>query len=100
MPVREGLSVTHEWKWLISSSNLLAPKTLNIIRNYEVQFEMIKMVNIGDYEVREGLYYHKEHFWVSIEGGLAKFGPTDYGQKALKEIVFVELPSVGDRVIQ
>ena len=29
-----------------------------------------------------------------------KFGPTDYGQKALKEVVFVELPEVGAPVTQ
>ena len=58
------------------------------------------MVEIGEYEVREGLYYHKEHFWAKIEDGLVRFGATDYGQKALKEIVFVELPEVGNEVEQ
>lgn len=58
------------------------------------------MVEIGEYEVREGLYYHKEHFWAKIEDGLVRFGATDYGQKALKEIVFVELPEVGNEVKQ
>ena len=54
------------------------------------------MVEIGEYEVREGLYYHKEHFWAKIEDGLVRFGATDYGQKALREVVFVELPEEGD----
>ena len=58
------------------------------------------MVNVGEYEVREGLYYHKEHFWARVEDGLVRFGASDYGQKALKEVVFVELPSVGDKVTQ
>jgi len=58
------------------------------------------MVNVSGYEVREGLYYHKEHFWARVEDELVRFGATDYGQKALKEVVFVELPSVGDRVSQ
>ncbi len=58
------------------------------------------MVEIGEYEVREGFYYHKEHFWAKIEDGLVRFGATDYGQKALKEIVFVELLEVGDEVKQ
>jgi glycine cleavage system H protein len=58
------------------------------------------MVEIGEYEVREGLYYHKEHFWAKIEDGLVRFGATDYGQKALKEIVFVELLEVEDEVKQ
>jgi glycine cleavage system H protein len=58
------------------------------------------LVKIGEYEVREGLYYHKEHFWAKIESNYVKFGATDYGQKALREVVFVELPSVGDKVNQ
>jgi glycine cleavage system H protein len=58
------------------------------------------MVEIGEYEVREGLYYHKEHFWAKIEDGLVRFGATDYGQKALREVVFVELPEEGDEVEQ
>jgi len=58
------------------------------------------MVDVDGYEVREGLYYHKEHFWARVEGGLVRFGATDYGQKALKEVVFVELPSVGVAVKQ
>ena len=58
------------------------------------------MVNIGEYEVSEGLSYHKEHFWAKVEDGLVRVGATDYGQKSLKEVVFVELPSVGDDVQQ
>ena len=58
------------------------------------------MVEIGEYEVREGLYYHEEHFWMRIEDGLVRFGATDYGQKALREVVYVELPEVDDEVEQ
>ena len=58
------------------------------------------MVKIGEYEVREGLYYHKEHFWAKIEGDSVRFGATDYGQKTLREVVFVELPAIGTKVTQ
>ena len=58
------------------------------------------MVKIGEYEVSEGLCYHKEHFWARIEDGSVRFGATDYGQKALREVVFVELPEAGDEVQQ
>jgi glycine cleavage system H protein len=58
------------------------------------------MVNVGEFEVREGLYYHKKHFWVKVEKDLVRFGATDYGQKALKGVVFVELPAVEDAVKQ
>jgi len=58
------------------------------------------LVKVGDYEVKEGLYYVKEHFWAKIEGDSVRTGATDYGQKALREVVYVELPQVGDQVNQ
>ena len=56
------------------------------------------MVKVGDYEVPEGLYYSKDWFWVKLENGKAKLGITDYAQKQLREIVFVELPTAGGTV--
>lgn len=57
-------------------------------------------MKVGDYEVKEGLYYVKEHFWARIEGDIVRTGATDYGQKALREVVFVELPQAGTEVKQ
>lgn len=56
------------------------------------------MVNVEGYEVREGLYYSKDWMWVKIEDGKARIGVTDYAQKQMREVVFVELPSVGANV--
>jgi len=56
------------------------------------------MVKVDGYEVPEGLYYSQEWFWVKIEDGKAKMGITDYAQKQLREIVFVELPGAGGTV--
>jgi len=56
------------------------------------------MVKVDGFEVPEGLYYSKEWFWVKIEDGKARMGLTDYAQKQLREIVFVELPSAGGTV--
>jgi len=53
------------------------------------------MVKVDSYEVPEGLYYSKEWFWIKIENGKTRMGLTDYAQKQLREIVFVELPSAG-----
>jgi glycine cleavage system H protein len=58
------------------------------------------LVKVGDYEVPEGLYYHKEYLWARVEKGKARVGVTDYAQKQLREIVYVELPSVGDSITQ
>jgi glycine cleavage system H protein len=44
------------------------------------------------------LRYTSEHEWVSLEGKLATVGITDYAQGELGDIVFVELPNVGDEV--
>jgi len=56
------------------------------------------MVKVDGYEVPEGLYYSTEWFWVKIENGKARMGLTDYAQKQLREIVFVELPGTGGTV--
>ena len=42
--------------------------------------------------------YTKEHEWVQVDGDLATVGITDYAQKQLGDVVFVELPKVGDKV--
>jgi glycine cleavage system H protein len=49
-------------------------------------------------ELPEDLKYTREHEWVSIEGSVATIGITDHAQEQLGDVVFVELPSVGDHV--
>jgi glycine cleavage system H protein len=44
------------------------------------------------------LKYSKEHEWVRIEGDVAVVGVTDFAQKQLTDIVFVELPEKGKKV--
>ena len=41
------------------------------------------------------LKYTKDHEWVKIDGGTAKVGITDYAQKQLGDVVYLELPEVG-----
>lgn len=43
----------------------------------------------------EELKYTKDHEWASLEEGIALIGITDYAQKQLGDVVFVELPAVG-----
>lgn len=40
--------------------------------------------------------YTKEHEWISVDGAAGIVGITDYAQSSLGDIVFVELPNVGD----
>ena len=44
------------------------------------------------------LLYTKDHEWVRIEGSEAAIGITDFAQGELGDIVFLELPSVGDKL--
>lgn len=49
------------------------------------------MANIPD-----DLHYSKDHEWVRVEGNVAVVGITDYAQDSLGDVVYVELPKVGD----
>lgn len=48
--------------------------------------------------IEPDLKYTKDHEWVKVEGNLARVGLTDHAQEELTEIVFVELPGVGNEV--
>jgi glycine cleavage system H protein len=49
-------------------------------------------------EAPPGLRYSKEHEWVAAEETVATIGITDHAQEQLGEIVYIELPSVGEKV--
>ena len=44
--------------------------------------------------------YTSEHEWIRVEGDEAYVGITDYAQSELGEIVFVDVPTVGEQVAQ
>jgi glycine cleavage system H protein len=43
-----------------------------------------------------GYKYHEEHEWVRVEGEEAVIGISDFAQDQLSDVVYVELPEVGD----
>jgi glycine cleavage system H protein len=45
-----------------------------------------------------GYRYTKEHEWIQVDGTVGTIGITDYAQNSLGDIVFVDLPKVGDAV--
>lgn len=49
-------------------------------------------------DVREGLLYNDMHEWIMVDGKNVTFGMTDYAQHELGDVVYVDLPSVGDEV--
>ena len=42
------------------------------------------------------IYYSEDHEWINVEGSVGTVGITEYAQNALGDIVFVEVPEVGD----
>jgi len=57
-------------------------------------------MNVEGYNIPEEFYYSKEHEWILVKKDYAIIGITDYAQKALHEIVYVELPTVGSKLKQ
>ncbi|MDE6793711.1 MAG: glycine cleavage system protein GcvH [Muribaculaceae bacterium] len=51
-------------------------------------------------KVLEELRYADSHEWVKLDGDIATVGITDYAQHALGNIVYVDMPEVGDEVTQ
>ncbi len=47
-------------------------------------------------KIPEDLKYTKTHEWAKVEGNKARIGITDVAQEQLHDIVYVELPKVGD----
>ena len=52
------------------------------------------------FTVKKGLLYTENDVWIEIKNGEARIGVTDFFQKRLGDVVFLELPSVGDMVKQ
>ena len=46
--------------------------------------------------IPEDLHYSKDHEWIKVEGDTGTIGVTDYAQHSLGDVVYVELPKVGD----
>lgn len=50
---------------------------------------------MSEHTYPDDLRYTADHEWVRVDGDVATVGITDYAQAALGDVVFVELPSVG-----
>lgn len=48
--------------------------------------------------IPEDLYYSEEHEWVRVEEDVATIGITDFAQDQLGDIVYVQLPEVGENI--
>ena len=50
--------------------------------------------------IPKDLKYTQEHVWIQIEGNQGRIGITDYAQEELGDVVYVELPQEGDRIVK
>jgi len=48
--------------------------------------------------IPQDLRYSEEHEWAKVEDGRVRVGITDYAQEQLGDVVYVELPDIGDNV--
>ena len=51
-------------------------------------------------DIPDNLNYTKEHEWVREEAGCVVVGVTDYAQEELGDIVYLELPDVGEEIVK
>ncbi len=65
---------------------------------YDAGDYMNNVINVNDYTVLKDLLYTKQHEWVRVEDDTVTIGISDFAQKKLKEVVYVELPEVGREV--
>ena len=49
-------------------------------------------------KILEGLRYSESHEWVKVEGNIGYIGITDFAQKELGNVVYVDMPEVDDEV--
>ena len=64
---------------------------------YEVGI-MTDETNIDELNIPDDLKYTETSEWLKVEGDLGRVGVTDYAQHELTDIVYVELPKVGDKI--
>jgi glycine cleavage system H protein len=49
-------------------------------------------------EIPQGYRFTKEHEWIRVEGTTALVGISEFAQRELGDVIFVELPEIGSRV--
>lgn len=47
--------------------------------------------------IPENLRYSKDHEWLQVDGDVAAIGITDYAQHSLGDVVYIDMPRVGDK---
>jgi glycine cleavage system H protein len=53
---------------------------------------------MASYKLDQSVKYAKSHEWARVDGDIVVVGISDYAQDALSDVVYVDLPEVGDTV--
>jgi glycine cleavage system H protein len=53
-----------------------------------------------NFRVKTDYFYHPEECWAAQEGALVKIGVTDYLQKVVGDLIFLELPETGKEIVR
>uniref|UniRef100_A0A7C3J4S8 Probable glycine cleavage system H protein n=1 Tax=Candidatus Methanomethylicus mesodigestus TaxID=1867258 RepID=A0A7C3J4S8_9CREN len=59
---------------------------------------MSKTIDVSGNTIKLGLLYSKTHEWIDITESPSAVGVSDYAQRTLHDVVFVELPKVGQQL--
>jgi glycine cleavage system H protein len=68
-------------------------------KNIQYQISSLRKGD-ANMKIEKDCRYTETHEWVRVEGDLATAGITDYAQSQLSDVVYVELPEVGDEFDQ
>ena len=60
---------------------------------FDLKFNLLTTMS----NIPENLRYSKDHEWVEVNGDIATIGITDYAQHSLGDVVYVDMPRVGDK---
>jgi glycine cleavage system H protein len=64
--------------------------------NVESKVKLFKLFDMS--KILEGIKYSESHEWVKVEGDVAVVGVSDFAQKEMGDITYVDMPEVDDEV--
>mmetsp|Transcript_19624 Transcript_19624/g.28969 ORF Transcript_19624/g.28969 Transcript_19624/m.28969 type:complete len:158 (-) Transcript_19624:129-602(-) len=70
----------------------------NATRRSFVQMSRFNSPAVGSFRMLSSIKFAETHEYVKVEGNIASIGISDHAQTLLGDIVFVELPEVGDEI--
>ncbi|KAL9976339.1 hypothetical protein ACROYT_G013629 [Oculina patagonica] len=86
---------------LVRRASAILPQLCNLSSKRAVlcssNFQSKRLLHVARQLLAERKYTEK-HEWISVENGIGTVGVTDYAQRQLGDIVYVQLPDTGDNV--